>query len=202
MGLIEDYFKLTSVLKERHGDKSVILMQNGTFYEIYGLKRDNDIVGSSILDLSKLCDLHIADKKLVIDKIDVVQAGFGIREHIMEKYLKKMVSNEIGPDLLSLNCVLRGYARNQPRDAFKFLQAFNSKFGVEPDSFSFATVHSALTKKNNNNNIFFQKETKMLLDEAKLRNIRIEGVVFNSILDRIKKSSGQQNNHMKRNIDV
>jgi len=91
MGLIEDYFKLTSTLKEKHGDKSVILMQNGAFYEIYGLKKENDIVGSSILDLSKLCDLHIADKKLVIDKMDVVQAGFGIREHIMEKYLKKML---------------------------------------------------------------------------------------------------------------
>ena len=91
MGLIEDYFKLTKQLKHDHGERSVILMQNGAFFEIYGLKENNTIVGSSIIDICNHCDLNIADKKVCVNNCDVVQAGFGIREHIVDKYMKKIL---------------------------------------------------------------------------------------------------------------
>lgn len=91
MGLIEDYFEITKILKQNHGERSVVLMQNGAFYELYGMKQEGSIVGSNIVDITNHCDLHIADKKVTIQGCDVVQAGFGIREHILDKYLKKIL---------------------------------------------------------------------------------------------------------------
>ena len=91
MGLIEDYFNLTVELKKTHGERSLVLMQNGAFFEIYGLKENDTIVGSNIIDICDHCDLHIADKKVCVNNCDVVQAGFGIREHIVDKYMKKIL---------------------------------------------------------------------------------------------------------------
>ena len=93
MGLIEDYFEITTKLKQSHGERSVVLIQNGAFYEIYGLKDEvnNRLIGSNISDICNYCDLNIANKKMMIRNMDVVQAGFGIKEHIVDKYMKKML---------------------------------------------------------------------------------------------------------------
>ena len=93
MGLIEDYFDITIKLKQSHGERSVVLIQNGAFYEIYGLKDEtnNELIGSNITDICNYCDLNIATKKMTLRGMDVMQAGFGIREHIVDKYMKKML---------------------------------------------------------------------------------------------------------------
>lgn len=91
MGLISDYFVKTKELADKYGERTLVLMQNGVFYEIYGLKKGNEIVGSNMVDVCSYCDLNIANKGMTIDDYDVVQAGFGIQEHVKDKYLKKIV---------------------------------------------------------------------------------------------------------------
>ena len=38
MSLIRDYFNKTVKYKSEHGDRTLVLMQVGAFYEVYGLK--------------------------------------------------------------------------------------------------------------------------------------------------------------------
>ena len=90
MALIKDYFLKTEELKKKYGEKSVVLMQVGSFFEIYGLKKKGKFVGSCIQDITSICEIEIADKKQCIGKDNVVMAGFGTRDYILEKYLKKM----------------------------------------------------------------------------------------------------------------
>ena len=93
MSLIKDYFLKTEELKKKYGEKSVVLMQVGSFYEIYGLKKKGEIYASAIQDIANFCEMEIANKKNCVGKDNVVMAGFGIKDYILEKYLKKMQDN-------------------------------------------------------------------------------------------------------------
>lgn len=95
MSLIKEYLELTKKYKDDYGELTIILMQNGAFFEVYGLKdEDDNIYGCNLVDFSRLCDLNIVDKKAAGDKNvminddKVVNAGF--KTHLIEKYIKKL----------------------------------------------------------------------------------------------------------------
>ena len=62
--IVENYLELTKKWKKEYGLKSVVLMQVGSFFEIYALKDSNGIItGSDIEEISSYCDLLIAKKR-------------------------------------------------------------------------------------------------------------------------------------------
>ena len=94
MALIKEYLELTKKYSNEYGDKTIILMQNGAFFEVYGLKnKNNQIYGCKLDDFSRICDLNIVEKKvpggdMTINEEQVVNAGF--KTHLIEKYIKKL----------------------------------------------------------------------------------------------------------------
>ena len=87
--LIKEYFKLTSEYKKEYGNNTIVLMQVGAFYEVYGLQDKEGIVtGSNIKEFSAECDLATPSKHVKIEKKDVIMAGF--RDYQLEKYLNKL----------------------------------------------------------------------------------------------------------------
>ena len=90
MTIVDEYLSLTIQYKKKYGDKTIVLMQVGSFYEVYAVKKNDDtIYGSNILDFSIICDMHIAKKSLQKHKNNVVlMAGFGIAQ--IDKYIKKL----------------------------------------------------------------------------------------------------------------
>ena len=88
MSLISTYLDYTKTYSEEYGEKTVVLMMVGSFYEIYGERngiggRENMITGSKIEEISKICDLSIAQKTG-----EYVMAGFTYTK--IDKYLKKI----------------------------------------------------------------------------------------------------------------
>ena len=67
MSLIRDYFQKTKKYKSEKGDRTLVLMQVGAFYEVYGLKDQatGEITGSDIEAFSHFCDFNISDKKII-----------------------------------------------------------------------------------------------------------------------------------------
>lgn len=93
MSLIKEYLKLTTEWKEQRGENTVVLYQNGSFFEIYGLQNDNnEISGSLIQEASHVCDLKIAQTNKKHENFKVLMAGFKVE--VIEKYVKKL--NEAG----------------------------------------------------------------------------------------------------------
>ena len=90
MSLVKDYLKKTEELKKNYGEKSVVLMQVGSFFEIYGLKKKDEIYGSNIQEVASICEIDIANKKSFVGKDNVLMAGFGTKDYILEKYIKKL----------------------------------------------------------------------------------------------------------------
>jgi DNA mismatch repair ATPase MutS len=94
MSLIKEYLELTKNYSDEYGELTIILMQNGAFFEVYGLKDKNDnIYGCKLNDFSRICDLNIVDKKvpggdMMINGDQVINAGF--KTHLIEKYIKKL----------------------------------------------------------------------------------------------------------------
>jgi len=84
MSLISTYLDYTKKYSEEYGEKTVVLMMVGSFYEIYGERNNGSaITGSKIEEISKICDLSIAQKTG-----EYVMAGFTYTK--IDKYLKKI----------------------------------------------------------------------------------------------------------------
>ena len=90
MSLVKEYFELTHKYQNEYGENTILLMQVGAFFEVYGiydLKTDT-ITSSKITEFSQICELNIVDKNTCVGKNNVMMAGF--KDFMIEKYLKKI----------------------------------------------------------------------------------------------------------------
>jgi len=83
--IVEDYLALTKTYQSKYGQQTILLMQVGAFYEVYGLKNTNV---SEIMEFSHICQLNVSEKKLTVADQTVIMAGF--RDYSLEKYLQKL----------------------------------------------------------------------------------------------------------------
>lgn len=93
MTIIDDYLAITLKYKKTYGEKTILLMQVGSFFEVYAIKDDKGTInGSNIKDFSLICDCAIATKSLQkFNGKTIIMAGFGISQ--IDKYINKLVNN-------------------------------------------------------------------------------------------------------------
>lgn len=91
--IVADYVKITKEYQEKYGERTILLMQVGAFFEVYGLKAETtgQISGSKIVDFAETCGLNISEKKVTFDKKQVLMAGF--RDYTLDKYLQKLADD-------------------------------------------------------------------------------------------------------------
>lgn len=94
MTIIQEYLSLTKNYKQEYSDKTLLLMQVGSFFECYALlnEKDNIYIGSNIQDFSDINDLVISKKNINHEGKPVVMAGFGVTQ--IEKYIRRMQEND------------------------------------------------------------------------------------------------------------
>ena len=90
MSLIKEYFELTKKYQDEYGENTILLMQVGAFFEVYGIFNVNKemIEGSKINDFSQICELNVVDKNTCVGENNIMMAGF--KDFQIEKYLKKI----------------------------------------------------------------------------------------------------------------
>jgi DNA mismatch repair protein MutS len=90
MALIKEYFELTKRYQDDYGDNTILLMQVGSFFEVYGVynEKTETITGSKIIDFSQICELNIVEKNTCVGNDNVMMAGF--KDMQIEKYIKKI----------------------------------------------------------------------------------------------------------------
>ena len=89
--IYKDYIDLTKKYQKQYGDNTILLMQVGAFFEVYGFKcpRTGDIQESKIEEFCEMCNLNASEKKIVYDARQVIMAGF--RDYSLDKYLQKIM---------------------------------------------------------------------------------------------------------------
>ena len=159
MSFIKDYFVLTKQYVDEYGEKTILLMQCGAFFEVYGLKDKGDLIfGSNIIDFARICDLNVVDKKVCVGTDSVVLSGF--KDHLVDKYVKKLQDN---------GYTIAVYAQNDPSEGVitrSLLGVFSpgTYFSPEPDNITNKTcciwietqkksLYSLLKSKNSNSNM-------------------------------------------------
>ena len=90
MALIKEYFELTKRYQDEYGENTILLMQVGSFFEVYGInsEKTETIIGSRIVDFSQICELNVVEKNTCVGTDNVVMAGF--KDIQIEKYIKKI----------------------------------------------------------------------------------------------------------------
>lgn len=92
MTIVEEYLELTKKYKDEYGEKTLVLMQVGSFFEVYGvMAKDTTIYGSDIVKFAEINDMAISKKNICVKGDSVVMSGFGLPQ--LEKYIKKMQEN-------------------------------------------------------------------------------------------------------------
>ena len=90
MALIKEYFELTKRYQDEYGENTILLMQVGSFFEVYAKnnKKTNTISGSQINAFSQICELNVVEKNVCVGSEDILMAGF--KDIMIEKYIKKI----------------------------------------------------------------------------------------------------------------
>ena len=91
--LIEDYFEYTKKHMNEYGEKCIVLMMVGAFYEMYGIREkggNNIITMSEIENVCNICELAVKQKSHDHKNCDLFMAGF--RDYSLDKYLAKITS--------------------------------------------------------------------------------------------------------------
>ena len=95
--IYDEYFNYTKELKNNYGDRSLVLMLVGAFFEVYGLKNidTDEVTNSNLVDFVNICNLNSSIKmELPIeneedDKKVILMAG--VRDYNLEKYLSILI---------------------------------------------------------------------------------------------------------------
>lgn len=111
MSLITKYFEDTKKYKLSHGEKTIILIQVGSFFECYAIvESDGSYSGSSIEEFSRICDMSIARKNTCVGDKKVVMAGFGLGQ--LEKYVKRLLEHGYTVPVITQNVQAKNAERS------------------------------------------------------------------------------------------
>lgn len=111
MSLITKYFEDTKKYKLSHGEKTIILIQVGSFFECYAIvESDDSYSGSSIEEFSRICDMSIARKNTCVGDKKVVMAGFGLGQ--LEKYVKRLLEHGYTVPVITQNVQAKNAERS------------------------------------------------------------------------------------------
>ena len=91
MSMYEEYFQLTRENIAKYGQETIVLLQCGDFYEIYGTINPDtgDIIDSQMAVITEHCSLATSKKGHFYQERELIMAGCNLIA--IEKYLQQMV---------------------------------------------------------------------------------------------------------------
>lgn len=88
--IIDDYIEYTSQYKEKYGDKTIVFMQVGSFFEIYSI----DIDDNDIYKIADICNIQISRKNKAIQEVsrsNPLMCGFPL--YVINKFTSLLLQN-------------------------------------------------------------------------------------------------------------
>jgi len=91
--IVTEYLNYVAEYTTKYGKNTVVLMQVGSFFEVYALKdpSTNVISGSNLEEVCQICGLNYAEKKICVGESNVLMAG--VRDYVLDKYVKILTDN-------------------------------------------------------------------------------------------------------------
>jgi len=89
--IYSEYFSYIDKYTTEYGAKTIVFLQVGAFFEIYGIQKKDKIIGSQIEEVTDICKLNISTKTQQYDSGNIVMAGF--RDYTIDKYISMITEN-------------------------------------------------------------------------------------------------------------
>lgn len=90
---VDKYFEQQTKYENIYGQKTVVLIQKGTFYEIYGIYNETENIGKA-KEISELLNISLTFANKSIQKCDRSNPNMtGIPSHTLRKYMKVLMDN-------------------------------------------------------------------------------------------------------------
>lgn len=89
--IIDDYIEYSKTYKKKYGDMCIVLMQVGSFYEIYSISDD---MKNDIYKITDICNIQISRKNKSINEVSInnpLMAGFPL--YTIAKYTQLLLNN-------------------------------------------------------------------------------------------------------------
>ena len=89
--IIDDYLEYSKTYKSKYGEKCIVLMQVGSFYELYSVTDDTS---HDIYIIADLCNIQISRKNKSITDVSIsnpLMAGFPL--YTLQKYTQILLNN-------------------------------------------------------------------------------------------------------------
>ena len=87
MTVVQEYLKIDLECKEKYGNKTFLLYQVGSFFEVYALESTQHTM-KNIRIFGEICGLKVEKKKQIVENQEVYMAGF--RDYLVESYVEKI----------------------------------------------------------------------------------------------------------------
>ena len=90
ISIYAEYIQLTKNYQKKYGENTIVLLQVGAFFEVYGFRcsKTGELRESKIEEFCQMCNLNMSEKKIVFENRQVIMAGF--RDYSLDKYLQKI----------------------------------------------------------------------------------------------------------------
>ena len=96
--IIDEYLDLhRELISKKYGSKNIVLMQNGMFFEIYGVENEIEKLGNA-KEIAEMLNITLARKNnsiIEINRTNHYIVGFPVAQ--LEKYANKMTEQFTGP---------------------------------------------------------------------------------------------------------
>jgi DNA mismatch repair protein MutS len=92
--IYDDYIDISEQYRKKYGDRTVLFMQVGDFFEIYAVQNEDEQVGADIYAVADICNLQVSRKNKTIlenHRQNPLMAGFPMS--IVSKHLQTMVEH-------------------------------------------------------------------------------------------------------------
>jgi len=91
--IYDEYFEYDSTYKTKYGYKTCVLLEVGSFFEIYTYKINStgNIQHPQTQEISRICNLNLVEKKATYKTDDQQVMMMGFRNYMLDKYLQKLV---------------------------------------------------------------------------------------------------------------
>jgi DNA mismatch repair protein MutS len=91
--IYDEYFEYDATYKSQYGTKTCVLLEVGSFFEIYTYKTvsTGTVQHPQTLEISRICNLSLVEKKATYKTDDQQIMMMGFRNYMLDKYLQKLV---------------------------------------------------------------------------------------------------------------
>lgn len=95
MSIVDDYIDFDNKYKKIYGNETVVLMEVGDFFELYGVQNDFETCGANLQEISDILNIRVTSKNKSIIRIDrknPLMSGFP--SYIVEKHIQTLIENQ------------------------------------------------------------------------------------------------------------